>query len=261
MPPSNFLPEDYVNQQAERRSNAFGLILFIIVMISVVGAFLVTNRQWTNIKAKQKTINTSYADAAKQIETLNELETQKKHIMDKAEVAEALVERVPRSVLLAELINRIPDAICLDSFEMKSTKPIIKKAPVSTKAKVKSIKKSAPDAAEDSETENQVIEVPRYHTTISLIGYAPTDLHVSDYINSLGECPLISSIQLKYSREIYVEEQNLRKFKLELVLDPNADANGFEPIKFNKSLRNPMEVMKQMESFTDSLTNVDLEHN
>jgi len=259
MPESNFLPEDYVAERAEQRTNRIGLVLFVIVMTAVVGAFLVTNRQWAMVKQEQKEINLSYADAAKQIETLNVLEAQKKQILEKAEVTAALVERVPRSILLAELINRMPESVSLELFELKSTKvkvhqPKSKKDP---KKKVKSIKDKMPTKGED-ETERK-IEVPTFRVAVSLEGYAPTDIQVSDYLSALTSCPLLNDVQLKYSRETQVENQTVREFRFEMTLDPKADAKGFEPLKLRRALRNPLKGNQEFQTFNDSLTGVELD--
>ncbi|MFQ5766249.1 MAG: hypothetical protein ACE5GT_15110, partial [Rhodospirillales bacterium] len=84
----------------------------------------------------QEAINVSYHDAAFQIERLNELQEQKDQMLHKAELAAALVERVPRSILMAELINRMPPRLGLVEFELKSDKmkaPRPKVAPGSTR--------------------------------------------------------------------------------------------------------------------------------
>ncbi len=117
---TSFLPEDYLDQKADRRTNVVSLTLFGIVMVAVFAAFLFTNQQWTQVKAAQASINSQYQDAAAQIERLNELERQKNQMLNKAELAAALVERVPRSILLAELINRMPPRLGLLKFDLRS---------------------------------------------------------------------------------------------------------------------------------------------
>src|SRR5688572_9263576 len=119
---TSFLPEDYLAQKAERRTNLISLTLFAVVMIAVVGAFFVTNRQARLLKQHQDQINVDYQAAGSKIQELQELEAQRAEMMDKAVLAGALVERVPRSILLAELINRMPDKLALLNFEMKSEK-------------------------------------------------------------------------------------------------------------------------------------------
>ena len=42
---TSFLPEDYLDQKADRRTNVVSLTLFGIVMVAVFAAFLFTNQQ------------------------------------------------------------------------------------------------------------------------------------------------------------------------------------------------------------------------
>src|SRR5688572_9559140 len=100
---TSFLPEDYLAQKAERRTNLISLTLFAVVMIAVVGAFFVTNRQERLLKQRKFQINVDYQAAGTKIEELQILVTQRQEMMEKAVLAGALVERVPLSILLAEL--------------------------------------------------------------------------------------------------------------------------------------------------------------
>ncbi|MHC4908995.1 MAG: hypothetical protein ACYTF9_04660, partial [Planctomycetota bacterium] len=77
-----FLPEDYIAQKAERRTNIICIALFLVVMAGVFGAFVVTNRQWTRVKERQNEINHRYQNAAMQIEDLNELERQRDDMLE-----------------------------------------------------------------------------------------------------------------------------------------------------------------------------------
>ena len=65
---SSFLPEDYLERKVELRTNFIYLTLFAVVIVGVVGAFFVTNRQWAEVKDHQETINIRYAQAAKDID-------------------------------------------------------------------------------------------------------------------------------------------------------------------------------------------------
>src|SRR5262245_30437483 len=117
---TSFLPDDYLAERQERRTNLICLTLFAVVMLAVFGAFLVTNRQWSQVAKARDVVNAEYQDAAVRIEKLKELEEQKEQMLGKAELAAALVERVPRSILLADMINRMPPQLSLLEFELKS---------------------------------------------------------------------------------------------------------------------------------------------
>src|SRR6267142_854668 len=112
---TSFLPEDYLAKKAEYRTNLISLVLFAVVV-----AFFFTNRKAQQIKEYQTTVNAEYQQAGLKIQELTQLEQQKAEMLNKAELAGALVERVPRSILLAELINRMPERLALLDFELKS---------------------------------------------------------------------------------------------------------------------------------------------
>ncbi len=259
---ASFLPEDYLAQRAERRSSILSLTLFIVVMTAVVGAFLVTNRQWSRVKIEQQEINAHYTDAAKRISELEELERQKQQLVERAEVAAALVERVPRSILLAELINRMPDAVSLQEFDLDSEREKIKRPPPSA-SKVKSIASDGGKApvrqpTKASEADERKVEVPVYQVAIEMEGVAPSNQHVAAYLTNLGQCGLLKDVELRFSRETTVDDQPVRAFRIRAIIDPHADAKQFEPLKLRRMMRDPTDHTLEFQQFDSSLIEVDL---
>lgn len=250
MTDASFLPDDYVALQAEKRTNVISLTLFVVVMFAVFGAFMVTNKQWTQVKAAQKTINDQFQLAATKIEELNELEKQRDRMLNKAELAIALVERVPRSILMAELINRMPPRLSLLEFELKST-PI---KPVTTPpAGTGNLRSSGPQAPRGSSggsggktptreqtMQERKIDPPMYRVSLSMIGLAPTDREVSQYIAELISHPLLKDVTMKYSVQTNVDEQQMQEFRVEMTLDPSGDVRGIDPLSIPRNLRDPM---------------------
>lgn len=236
MTDSSFLPEDYLAKQAERRTNAISLTLFVVVMGAVFGAFLVTNRQAAQVKVAQASINRQFEDAAVKIEELNELEAQKERMLHKAELATALVERVPRSILLAELINRMPERLSLEEFQLKSTeKKKIQKATTRTHGRLSERVKTREEAMEENE-----IEAPEYRVDLVLIGIAPSDLEVANYLTELNAYALLRDVTLKYSIQKVVDERTVREFRVEMRLTDGADVRLVDPLVMPRGLRNPM---------------------
>ncbi len=225
MTTTSFLPEDYLDQKAERRTNLISLTLFGIVMVSVFAAFLVTNRQWSQVKAARVSINSQYEDAATQIERLTALEQQKDQMLNKARLAAALVERVPRSILLAEMVRRMPPRMSLLSFELTSTKVRVAKAPAKPSGRRAPVraptKEQAAAAAKKKEEEENKVEVPAYTVSVRVVGMAATDLEVSGYIAELSAYPLLlsKSIVMEYSEE----RKDGRQFAIKADLDPKRD--------------------------------------
>ena len=228
----SFLPEDYVAKKAENRANLLCLSLFGVVMFGVVGAFFVTNRQWLSVRAEQETINKLYAEETQKIDQLKVLEDQKKEMLQKAEITTALIEKVPRSVLLAELVNRMPENITLESLNLKSKR--INQAPPSTSplgkpvARVKTLTGAAPGAKAPGVVETPAVKPPSFEYTLLLVGVATANEDVTDYVSHLAESPLLTSIELNYIEETIKNEVEMRKFEIAAVLKPDADARSIE---------------------------------
>lgn len=228
---STFLPEDYVERKAERRTNMISISLFIVVTMGVIGAFFVTNREWNDVKHYQQAINVRYTQAAKDIEQLKILEQQKTDLLAKAELTTALIEKVPRSILLAELINRMPkNRIVLLEFEIQSKRldrPSVKRASTSRKPKKG---KSLVDKVKDEEDTVQV-RAPRFETEVTIIGVAPRHRDVAHYVASLQDCPLLSGVELVFSEATTIKERAMNKFKITASLRADKDARSIDPLQ------------------------------
>ncbi len=237
---ATFLPEDYVAKLAERRSNMLAVSLFVIVTLGVVGAFFVTNRQWNDVKRYQQAINVRYTKAATDIEQLKVLEEQKNGLLQKAELTTALIERVPRSILLAELINRMPKRVVMLQLFMESErldKPIrassSKKAKSLTGAKKGSKRGSASKDDGDAKAapDPVAIAAPRLSTTIVVIGVAPQHKDIARFVASLQECELLTGVELKFSETTIIQDREMKKFRIEALIADGADARRIEPLE------------------------------
>jgi Tfp pilus assembly protein PilN len=238
---ASFLPEDYLARKAERRTNLICLVLFAVVMLGVFLAFVVTNQKWSQVKQDQMTINASYQTVAEEIRELTELEAQKGEMLQKAELAAALVERVPRSILLAELVNRMPDRLSLLEFDLTSEKikPVIRRT-TSAEEEEERLGARRGKTKEEASEEAKKIRPPRYRVSVSLVGVAPSDLEVSQYLAELNTYVLFEDVTLEYSEEKEIEDQIMRQFEIRLNLDPDADVRHVDPLAKPRGVRNPM---------------------
>lgn len=244
MDTTSFLPEDYLAQKAERRTNVISLTLFGVVMIAVIGAFFVTNRQAAQLKDLQESINSQYQQAGVQIQELSELEKQREEMLNKAELAAALVERVPRSILMAELINRMPERLALLEFELKSDKV---KAPAAQPQQQKDasgrlVASAKPERAKTTQemaSEVKKVDPPRYDVHITMVGVAPTDLELSKFMTALNSYPLLKGVSLEYSEQKEIQGRMMRQFKIAMALNSTADVRRIDPLIVPR-IKNPM---------------------
>ena len=228
----SFLPEDYVQQRADRRMGLITLALFCIVMLGVTGWFFWTNREWREVKAEQQRVNREYAAEAQKIEELKKLEAQKAEMLDKAEITTALIEKVPRSILLAELVNRMPEQLTLSEFKLVSKR--IREQPSAiqrTQAPNSLAGKPLVTPKQPTPNERPKPQAPKYEFRVELVGLAATDNEVADYQAALQECPLLRDVELLFAGHVIVEEVGMRKFRIEATIRDDADAREIEPVQ------------------------------
>src|SRR4030095_1547056 len=109
----SFLPDDYLERKAQRRTNAICAILFLVVMVVIGTTFTLTERSTRDVEREHEQIEKEYTQAAKRIELMNQLHEKQRQMAQQAELAASLLERVPRSNLLADLTNALPPGVSL----------------------------------------------------------------------------------------------------------------------------------------------------
>ncbi len=236
---TTFLPDEYVRRKRELRTNMLALGLFAAVMAGVSGAFFVTNRQWQEVRRQQEEISVQYDAEALKIEQLKKLEGQRKDMLEKAEVAAMLLEKVPRSILLAEIVNRMPEKMTLTEFAIQSKRIAEPPPPKEKKAQPKSLSaKPGAGKAQASAGKNATKAAdepkprpPKLEFSILINGVASTDADVADFQAALRDCALLRGVEWRESKSTTIEETQLRQFVLEAVIRPGADTRNLEPIQ------------------------------
>ncbi len=235
----SFLPQDYVKGKHEFRANLICLGLFGVVMFGVVSAFFVTNRQWIQVRHEQQVITADYTKEAAKIEQLKKLDLQNAQMLEKAEITTALVEQVPRSVLLRELVNRLPENITLTEMVLEGkrakTAPVVSGGSIGSGSGVKNL--SGRPAGQSSsavgknapKVEAPKVEAPRFEYTLKLTGLAKVNNEISDYLHSLQESPILDGVDLRYIKETGVDKESFRKFEIQATIKKGADGRALDP--------------------------------
>lgn len=239
----SFLPEDYVEQKVHARTNVICLTLFIIVMGGVIAAWMVTDHQRREVRHLQSSVNRQFEDAAQRIEQFNQLQGQKEKMLRKAKVTSVLIERIPRSVILAELINHMPATLSLLEFELE-TKVI--KRPVLAHTALEQAKEDAKYRGETLRKDGAAVKLTE--VSMELVGVAPTDVQVAQYMTALGRSSLFRSntdlrdnLNLIFSEQVMIEDQEMRRFRIELKLNQHGTAEGINAKRVRRELQmNPM---------------------
>ena len=225
----SFLPAEYVKGKSQFRANTMALLLFVLVLAGVVGAFVVNHQRWRRVHQQQEVVAAAYAEEATKIEMLKGLEKQRIELIERAEIVTALKDRVPRSVLLGEVVRSIPEGLTLttvnlDGERVKIVAPKIdpKKAAASTRTlKGKNVGKGK-DA--DGEKKPDKVMPPKFKFSLSVEGIAEKNDLVADFLESIKSSPLFGGVELQYINGTTIDKREYRKFKIVMKLLDNADA-------------------------------------
>ena len=215
----SFLPVEYTEQRRDKRTHILAMLLFITVMGGVFSAFLWKRTEWKKIEQIRQQVESRYEAAGIEVGQLMVLQQAQQATIEKAELAAALVEKVPRSILLAELINHMPPGLGLHELKLESTRIIIKPDP---KDRNQHKGRSSTRAAEAKGPPT----APIYDTRLSLTGFAATDVHVSEFLSALNDHVLFQDVHLVSSQENISDNQVAREFKIRMTLRRKADSRS-----------------------------------
>src|SRR5438270_6156178 len=116
----SFLPEDYLEMKTQRRTNAICASLFTVVALGVGAAFYLTERMVSTVEAEYTEVLHKYAEAAKPIEQFHQMQDKQRRMESQAALSASLLEKVPRSYLLAEITNAMPTNVSLIDFALEA---------------------------------------------------------------------------------------------------------------------------------------------
>jgi len=234
---STFLPTDYVKGKTQTRANILALMLFGAVLCGVVGAFFLNNNRLKGVLDREREVDEQTRQAAQHLEQLRELRGQREAMLESAVLVTALIEQVPRSVLLAELVRGMPEGlvftdVALEGERVKLTRP----APAETKQgagkrpTAQSLTSRVQVGKSEEEAQGKVLP-PRFKHRVVISGLATENNNVADYLAMLKASPLLSGVELVFINETTVDSVDLRKFQITMNLRPDADVSAVAEVE------------------------------
>lgn len=212
--PNSFLPEDYLDQKIARRTNLICVGLFIVMIAAIGAAFYVQNRQDQGTRAELIEVNNTFTKRADQLRQIKELQDQQQQMIDKARVVQQLVESVPRSVILAELIEDKPLSLGLLEFELET-----KAAPQARTLTAIERAKARQQAQKDKDA-GKLEVIPRI-VTLKVEGVAEKEKQITEFMGKLTHQPLFNEVGLTFIEKDKIEKTELFRFGITMTLNPN----------------------------------------
>ena len=219
----SFLPEDYLENKAQRRANVICAVLFLVTMVSIGFAFTTSEHSLKEVEQKHAKVEQEFTEAAKRIQQVQQLQEKQRTMAHQAELTASLLEKVPRSLILAKITNALPQGCSLTDFVLMST---AHKSQQSAAARPTFTAKQSGSGSAAPVAEAKVCDV-----LLKITGLAPTDTQVGELLRKLKTVPLFKDVNLVVSdweKTDNVKDKDnqtqYRKFQIEMTLDPNADA-------------------------------------
>jgi len=220
----SFLPEDYLETKRQQRTNFICAALFIVIMVAVVGYYFVDQKAYRAAEQEHMEIGHNHSEAASLIEQERQLREKQLQMNAQANLTASLLERVPRSVLLAELTNAKPAGVSFLELSLDS-KVHAGGAGSAPKSQFE-IKRAAMEAAGGgggSKPTNDTQPAKLYDVTVKGTGVADNDSQVAQFMTALNRSKLVRDVNLLISDEFLVADVKMRKFQVDMSIDPGAE--------------------------------------
>ncbi len=213
----SFLPDDYLARKAIRRTNVIFAVLFLITVSGSAAAFTHAKNGVKDARALNDIARNDKAQAARPIEQFQKLQEKQRTMAMQAELTSSLIEKVPRSFLLAELTNSLPTGVSLVDLVLESKRkstlqPAAPKTAFETKA-----------AGSAGKPASATVQPVTFDVTMKVTGIASNDVQVAQFITKLNASQLLKDVNLVISDEFKNGDDLLRKFQIEMALNPSAE--------------------------------------
>lgn len=226
---NSFLPEDYLDRKVARRTNLICIGLLLVMIVALVTAGLVQHRQGQGTRAELISVNNTFTKRADQLRQIKELQDQQQQMIDKARVVQHLVERVPRSIILAEMINDMPRSLSLLKFQLET-----KAAP--TPRNLTALDRAKAKQQKDKDKADGKIEIVPRLVNISIEGIAEQEKQITDFMAELTHHPLFLDVGLAFIEQDTIEKTDLFRFGITMQLNQEVLIERSAPEQLERDL-------------------------
>jgi Tfp pilus assembly protein PilN len=217
----SFLPDDYLETKRQRRTNVICAGLFLAIMSGIGFGFTSVEKSLRKTEKEHDEVVKEYAEAATKISQQRQMQEKHQRLNAQAELTASLVEKVPRSRLLAELTNAKPAGV---SFKDVSLDSKLRSGGGGGGKSQFEVKRAAMEAATGAaKPAAPTPQAKNYEVTVKVTGRADNDVQVAQFMAKLNQSELVQDVNLVVSDEEVVNETRMRQFQIEMQINPNAE--------------------------------------
>jgi Tfp pilus assembly protein PilN len=194
----DFVPDEYIQRKESRRANYFYFAILALIVFAIGGSYSLIKIRQHAIAREAKAVDAKMITVQLAVKQLEQIQSRKQEMMKTALLTAELIEPVPRSLIVAQLTNALPDNVSLIKVEIE------KKTATSGQS---SNKYDAVKAAQKNTGQNLVTE-------LVISGLAENDIGVADFIAGLSMSEMLENVCLVQSKNKEKSAVSHKEFKL-----------------------------------------------
>lgn len=205
----NFVPRDYIRKKLVRKANLLCAVLATAVGVALTGLFVVLGVAEDTLSKEQRAVEGDVAQATGQVAMWRQFQADRKVLLERADKAARLLIPLPRSRIVAEVIQSLPTQTSLTDLSIaQETVRTVTSAAQDLKAAGR--RQKATEISEESQMR------------LRLRGLAPTDVEVAQLIAGLANSQCFDQVDLSFSEDQLIENHVLRRFEVSFSLSKDA---------------------------------------
>ena len=215
----DFLPQDYGERRLRHQANFACLGIGAVTVAALALTVGLMMFRLAGVRRMRDLVDRQYSEAGRQIDQLKQLEKHKAGLLRKVELSAALLERVPRSLLVARLTNALPQETSLTVLSMRTEEIEVEKPDDEDGKEPQPKKKSTRSKAKDKP---ETVKITRIAFRVD--GTAPTNTEVAHYMAALDGDPLFENVDMDFADEFQdMDGRQMRRFRISFFLSREAE--------------------------------------
>lgn len=207
----DFVPRDYIQKKLARNANLLCALLGAVVVLVLTVLFVAMGMAEDSLQSEAERVDGQVAQASKTVEEWNCFQSQRVALLEKAEKGARLLAPLPRSRILAEVVRRLPEQTSLTELSIAEETVRI----------VEAEKETGP-GNQSARRRKKAKTKEHQQTRVHLLGLAPTDVEVAQFIAGLSNSPYFDQVELSFSEDQAHERCVLRRFEVVFFLSVDA---------------------------------------
>lgn len=201
----NFIPASYLQRQRNRRSGfrQAGLVVVLAVLLSMW--YAASSRSLGELRQLAESVERDVASAQSRVNEISRLREEEHALQRQARTRTELSPTINTVDVIGTIVQAIPPSLALRDLKLSSTRP-------TPPAKVEG-------AASSTLSKPAQVEPMK----LTLVGLAPADVEVADFIGRLSASPIFTNVKMVYARPVQAEDLHAREFQIELEVPLDRD--------------------------------------